>query len=239
MSLETSAADLAAATLPRVPQAAIERPASLTEAAYERIRDAIVTRALRPGVRVTEAGLARDFQVSKTPVREALLRLREVGLIEVDASGNSIVTSTEAALRDAYEIRELLQPYAARSAAKNATPAQAAAILDLAKESLKLARERNLDELRRVDQRLQRAVAACCGNGRIAKAIDDACALTATIQANDATAIEHGKESAESYVRTARAIAAHDGDTASSETLAHVLSVRDRVIRKNAAGDSP
>ena len=58
------------------------RPESLSDVVYETIRDAIVHRTIPPGARVTETGLAKQLDVSKTPVREALLKLREIGLIE-------------------------------------------------------------------------------------------------------------------------------------------------------------
>jgi DNA-binding GntR family transcriptional regulator len=51
---------------------------SLTEQVYDAIRDAIVSKALPPGIRLSEAALAEKFGVSKTPVREALLRLGAV-----------------------------------------------------------------------------------------------------------------------------------------------------------------
>jgi len=55
---------------------------SLTEQVYDAIRDAIVSKALPPGIRLSEAALAEKFGVSKTPVREALLRLGAVGLVD-------------------------------------------------------------------------------------------------------------------------------------------------------------
>jgi DNA-binding GntR family transcriptional regulator len=51
------------------------KPESLTQIVFDTIRDAIVSKLLSPGHRVSEVGLARQLQVSKTPVREALLRL--------------------------------------------------------------------------------------------------------------------------------------------------------------------
>ncbi len=60
------------------------KPESLADVVYSAIREAIVSKQLLPGERVTEAGLATRLHVSKTPVREAMLRLQEVGLIEAD-----------------------------------------------------------------------------------------------------------------------------------------------------------
>lgn len=55
------------------------RPDNLTTLVFAAIRDKIVDATLAPGSSVSEASLAKQLEVSKTPVREALLRLRHVG----------------------------------------------------------------------------------------------------------------------------------------------------------------
>jgi DNA-binding GntR family transcriptional regulator len=61
----------------------IERPKSLTDMAVERIRASIVEGALGLGGQISEAALALELGISKTPVREALLRLRADGLVDI------------------------------------------------------------------------------------------------------------------------------------------------------------
>ena len=56
---------------------------SLTEIAYRRLEEAIVTLSLRPGAVLTEAQLIDMGGVGRTPVREALIRLAQQGLVEV------------------------------------------------------------------------------------------------------------------------------------------------------------
>src|SRR5207249_1759968 len=73
------------AVVPEGPEAPLfleVRPDSLTDAVYEAIRRGIIDRRLAPGSPVTEAALAEQLGVSKTPVREALLRLKDIGVIE-------------------------------------------------------------------------------------------------------------------------------------------------------------
>jgi DNA-binding GntR family transcriptional regulator len=86
--------------------------------AYTRLRDQIISCRLAPGARVTEALLAAEFGLGKTPVREALLRLRNDGLVQVmPRHGYRITTIT---LRDVQEIcalRLILEAAAARLAA--------------------------------------------------------------------------------------------------------------------------
>lgn len=73
--------------------AQLERPRSLTDLAEERIRTLIVTGAFSLGEQLSESQLAARLGISKTPVREALLRLRVDGLIDIQAQRGTFVFS--------------------------------------------------------------------------------------------------------------------------------------------------
>jgi DNA-binding GntR family transcriptional regulator len=67
--------------MPLVRQSTVERP-KMSEAAYDRLRDAIVRGELVPGEKIKDGDLAEMLGLSRTPVREALTRLVESGLVE-------------------------------------------------------------------------------------------------------------------------------------------------------------
>lgn len=88
----------------------IDRPKSLTEIAVERIRASIVEGTLALGGQISEVALAQELGISKTPVREALLRLREVGLVDIHPQRGTYVFSARA--EDVVQIcrfREVLE----------------------------------------------------------------------------------------------------------------------------------
>ncbi|MFO1268840.1 MAG: GntR family transcriptional regulator [Rubrivivax sp.] len=74
----------------------LERPQLLTGMALERIRTAIVEGQIRLGEQVSEAQLALKLGVSKTPVREALVRLARDGLVQVHPQRGTFVFKLEA-----------------------------------------------------------------------------------------------------------------------------------------------
>jgi len=79
---------------------------SLEERVYDAVRDAIVTGEFRPGDALVEAQLSERFGISKTPVREALIRLKRDGLVEAELRCvNRVATPTEASIRQACEAR--------------------------------------------------------------------------------------------------------------------------------------
>ena len=99
--------------------------------AYERLREAILAGQFAPGQRLTEVGIAALLGVSRTPVREAFLRLEAEGLLLAGLSGIEVVDPRGEA-DDIHLLREAVEGCAARLAAGRATAAEAAGIVALA-----------------------------------------------------------------------------------------------------------
>src|ERR1700757_5430589 len=93
-------------TAPELPS--LFRADSLAEQAYRVIREGIATGLFRAGERVTERGLAARLNVSATPIREALRRLEQEGLIERVSSRQLRVVD-----HSSSTLRELLLTFAA------------------------------------------------------------------------------------------------------------------------------
>jgi DNA-binding GntR family transcriptional regulator len=83
------------------------------------LREAILTRRLKPGERLIEGKLADEMGVSRNPIREAIRALASEGLIEVTARrGASVIAISDQAARETIEIRALLEGHNARLAAR-------------------------------------------------------------------------------------------------------------------------
>jgi DNA-binding GntR family transcriptional regulator len=145
--------------------------------AYQALREAIGDGTLRPGQKVTERGLAERLGVSPTPVREALRRLEQDGLIERTGPRTVVVADVaERAIDDLAEVEIALRGLVARFAARHATPEQLDAldaILDDADDLLIviITRHRNGEDVDRhltalLDrmQEFNDAVNACAAN---------------------------------------------------------------------------
>ena len=99
----------------------------------DRLSDELITAVVRgeipPGGKINEPLLARRFQVSRAPLREAIRRLEGLHLVtRVPHAGARVVTLDAAQVREIYEMREALEGMAARLAARNMS---AAGIADL------------------------------------------------------------------------------------------------------------
>jgi DNA-binding GntR family transcriptional regulator len=97
---------------------------SLADQAYEAIRAAITSGELERGEKITERGLAGMLSVSPTPVREAIRRLEQDGLIERRGTRSLAVHDSRASSDHEFALIEAsLKALAVRFAATNATPA--------------------------------------------------------------------------------------------------------------------
>ncbi len=209
-----------------------EKPESLTQIVYQALRDAIISKRLPPGERVSEAGLAQQLKVSKTPVREALLRLQAIGLIEADSGrGGRIVRPSAGSIQHIYEVRGALESLAAGLAAARATQAQRGQLLELATASLAAARDRDLDGFRRHDAAFHDVLAAASANPYLARLIDNAYTLTSAVRQRDVPSAGDSSDCAVGHLQVAEAIARGDSSAAAAVAAAHVEMVGLLVLR--------
>lgn len=130
----------------------LERPQLLTDMALERIREAIVDGRLALGEQVSEAQLALQMGVSKTPVREALLRLTRDGLVQVHPQRGTFVFRLDAGrVRQLCHYRATIEIAALREAVAAAPDVLAGALGRCVKEMRKAERAKDLRALARLD----------------------------------------------------------------------------------------
>ncbi len=100
-----------------------EAVVSVNEAITRVLREAILQGKLRPGQRLLQDDLASELNVSRQPVREALLRLESEGLVLRSLQRGYVVRAyAEEETRENYRLRELLESEAARMAAERIRP---------------------------------------------------------------------------------------------------------------------
>jgi GntR family transcriptional regulator, rspAB operon transcriptional repressor len=154
--------------------AAAEPGTSVAEAAFRALRGAIVTMRLPPGARLSEQDLGNALRISRQPVREALVRLRDAQLILVKPQRGSFVARIDPeAVRAAQFVREAVETAIVRRAAE-ALPAGAA---DRIEANLQ-AQERALKEgdapgFFRFDEEFHRTLAASVGCAPAWRTIED------------------------------------------------------------------
>ena len=95
---------------------------TIGDSVYEKIKYDIVHLTLKPGEKLSEASLAEKYGISKAPIRVALRKLQEEGLIVIRPQSGSIVSPISISRAvNIIDIRLLLEPYAAAHAVQNLT----------------------------------------------------------------------------------------------------------------------
>lgn len=114
MNLRTLKAEVPDDGAPAVDGAPKVRLKSIQMQIREQLVHDIISGALSPGTRITQAQLASQFGVSLAPVREALRELNNEGLVELDPfTGVTVHRPTPQSLKNVYEVRLALEPIAA------------------------------------------------------------------------------------------------------------------------------
>ena len=122
------------------------RRRSLGDEVTDQIRDVILIGGLQPGDRIGEAEIAQRLQVSRGPVREALVRLEQEGLVTIERHrGATVVDLAKKDVLELASLRAALEQLAMEEATRSATP-QDLASLDVVVEQMRSARARGADE---------------------------------------------------------------------------------------------
>jgi DNA-binding GntR family transcriptional regulator len=132
---------------------------SLAERAYHAIKAEILSNRLEPGAVLPMQRFAVEMKLSRTPVREAILRLEREGLVEIRPRLGTVVAHLDLRrLREMYHVRAVLEGEAARLACPLAPPEVLAAV------EQELRRANSVETMSAAGQRLHGAISAHCGN---------------------------------------------------------------------------
>ncbi|BCP52378.1 GntR family transcriptional regulator [Kaistia sp. 32K] len=142
--------------------------ASLTDKVYNLLRAEILTCALEPGRELSEAELALRFDVSKTPVREALATLRSEGFVRTfPRRGYQVVPITFGDLNKLFDLRKILEAGAAELACARITDAELDHLQKLADVVYERGEQPSLQRFIKANRDFHSAIAKASGNERL------------------------------------------------------------------------
>jgi GntR family transcriptional regulator, rspAB operon transcriptional repressor len=210
------------------------RPRAATASAkiYSDLRAELVSLQRRPGEAISEAEIALSYGVSRTPVREAILKLADDGLVEIfPQSGIFVSRIPVAALPEAIIIRKALEETTARLAAERATSSQVLTLHSLVERQREADAANDSDAFHQADEQFHAGIAEVAGHPGIWTLIqqvkihvDRYRRLTLPLQGRIAHAIAE-------HETILAAIEARDPDRARAAMEAHL----DRLLRDISA----
>jgi DNA-binding GntR family transcriptional regulator len=225
------------------PELHIDRP-MLTgaETVYLHLRDGIVHGRYSPGHRFTEMTLAAELDVSRTPVREALNRLKSDGLVTTARAGVRVITLTPEDVLAVYQVRAALERLVASLAAVRQSegslaPAQVDGLEGFAETFRRGVEEGDIESAVDANVRLHESIAAMSGNRLAADFLSRVWARMAISSVTNLTpGSAWSRKAAEDHFLLARAIAAGDPAEADRVAYEHVTAA-EAVHRERLAAD--
>ena len=140
-------------------------PRSVVDEAYNSLKNSIVEGAYRPGQRLRALRVAHELKVSRTPVKEALVRLEQEGLIRREEGAGFIVRGLSVReILNLYRVREVLEVEAAREALPNLTAKTLGAMREALDDADELLRQERYPEFLRANRRFHDLITAQSGN---------------------------------------------------------------------------
>jgi DNA-binding GntR family transcriptional regulator len=214
---------------------------SLADQAVAAIRAAVRDGTLQAGHLYSAYQVAGYLGVSRSPVREALMRLAEAGMVRFERNrGFRIVVPGAADIAEVFQLRLLLEVPAARRAAAR-PPAGLAAGLSAELEQMRAAARRPDERLfMQHDQRLHRLILEAAGNARLAALVDSLRDATRTLGASTAGRSRGLADIAAEHAPVIEGIAAGDPAAAGRAMSRHIARTgRLLVAQATAAGRPP
>jgi DNA-binding GntR family transcriptional regulator len=205
---------------------------------YDALRYAIISLEIEPGSVLEETALCRQYKVSRTPVREALIRLSSEGLVELAPNrGARVATLQFIDVVDHYEAMEIFQPITCHFAAVRATPADIKTIKAQLTKFCHSVESADYEGIIRFNYDLHSSIASASHNGCIARGYRQMLADKLRIAQHGLPNTSRSRAAAlsERFAGTARisrklvdAIAA--GDARESEQIARELNEHVRTL---------
>ncbi len=200
----------------------IKRYKTLTEQAADAIRSRIISGQFHFGEALSEIALATELGVSKTPVREAFLQLKNEGLVEIlPQRGTFVFQMTGPQLRQLTEMRELLEVNALRFAVRRGGEAFARTLDRIIDAMARATEVKDPVAYRVCDAEFHQAIIDGCGNPFIGSAYN-IIALRVQAFRNRLSLEAQNWRSLDEHRQVARLAQARDADAAAECLLAHI-----------------
>ena len=197
--------------------------------AYQKLRDALRSGALKPGDRIMEVPIAERLSVSRTPVRDAIRRLEGEGLLEHAPRAGLVVASLDRrAVAELYEMREVLEGTAARLFTRHASDVEVGHLVEL------VAIEKTLkggEDLAAHNQRFHVHIYRGAHNRYLEKALRAVNSALWLLGKSQMLLPHRAKSALGEHEELAKAIRRRDADLAEAVARKHVRSAQAERIR--------
>lgn len=211
---------------------------SLTQRAYNEIKEAIIMGEFKPGETLSSNLLAETLSMSRTPIREALKELATEDLVDISPKREATVKSiSQADLEDIYELREVLETKAAETAIKNIDPSELARLRGQWLKYLEKAqvdKKMELNEISKADSALHNYIIQKCDNLRLRSIMENLRLHSLRYQRLAAITLADPANTIQQHLEIIDALEEGDVAQLKSILIQHMEDAKDLIINKGS-----
>jgi DNA-binding GntR family transcriptional regulator len=199
---------------------------------YDALRRAIVTGALQPGQRVNEAEVARQMRISRGPVREAIRRLEQAGLlVSIPRRGTVVVSLPADEVEEVYTLRADLETRAVQRATSRLSEADLAELERLLDVMEAASAAGDMPALLDADIEFHRNIVRAAGWSQLQRMWESLHPRTLTLYTIQKLVKWSPRMHAERHKPVLDALRARDGQGAEAAMRQHILDVGSEIVR--------
>ncbi len=205
---------------------------SAAGAVTDALREAILDGVLPPGTWLRESDLAAELDVSRTPVREAIFRLDNEGLISRSANSGAVVASLSVDdIIAVYAVRESLEATAARLVASRSNSGLVDTLTDIQERMMRAADEPNGQKMAELNVLFHAEIREATDNVYLRRFLIEVENAIRRFRRSSYEDAEHMQRTVEEHGRIIEAIAARDPELAATMAAEHMRAARQMRIK--------
>jgi len=203
------------------------RHKSVEEKTFEALKDMILVQELKPDERIIQDSVARSLGVSRTPVKKALTKLAELGLVTVKSKGQIYVSRfSKKEILAIYDVREVLEGLSARLAAEKIDGKDIKKMREMFTRLKESASKSSSKLYITTDLKFHEFLAQKSGNDVLRKVIQG---FGIQIAAFEPGIFRSPKDTLKDHLEIINALANHNGELAETLMRTHIRATREKI----------
>lgn len=203
-----------------------------SDKAYDILRQRLIGGYYSPGAQLKEEPIARELELSRTPVRSALKRLVQDGLVNADVGqGVHAPHWSEGDIEETFQLRLMLEPYAASLAAQKGGDDM---VLQLRDSNLRMSnaiQANDIDGIQQANRAFHATLLAHCGSPRLRSILELMIDVPIIVRSFYLSNRDDLEQSLSHHELLTRAAAARDGDLAMDAMRLHLRMSHQRFLQ--------
>jgi DNA-binding GntR family transcriptional regulator len=212
-------------------------PKGIAQQVFEYIAEQLLTGAIAPGERLSDRQIADQLGVSRTPVREALIRLERYHVVRTEPRRGTFVRALDAGdIKEIYDVRLLLEGLAAECAAQRITAAGLELLVQACRDFAEGIDRQSIEACARADYTFHRVIVRESEHSRVVSVLQDFDLPLFAIGSRTPDYFGRAPRYLAEHLAVVEALGERDGAAARRILQDHIGGGRDELVQALAAG---